>query len=71
MTRSSELRIREEFPLIEKTNPVSGHSWTEHGPTKTWAVVGSTGVLSRHRTPEGAEKALAEWKAYFDRGEKK
>lgn len=66
--RSAELRIREEFHLIEKRNPISGHKWHEHGPTSTWAVVGATGVLSRHRSQTGAEKELQHWKKYFDRG---
>lgn len=66
--RSAELSIREEFRLIDKKNPVSGHQWTEHGPTTSWVVVGPTGVLSRCRSQEGAEKQLQEWKDYFDRG---
>lgn len=66
--RSAELRIKEEFHLIPKRNPISGHEWNEHGPTTTWCVTGPTGTLSRHRTLEGAEKELAHWKAYYDRG---
>lgn len=58
--------IREEFRVIEEHNPISGHRWHIHGPTTFWCVVGRTGVCSRHRTLEGAEKALIEWQEYYD-----
>lgn len=57
-------RIRENFKLIDRKNPISGHEWTEHGPTTSYSVVGPAGEVSRHRTEAGAEKARAEWEAY-------
>ena len=59
--------IRERFKLVNKRNPISGHRWTEHGPTTGYRVVGPTGVLSLHRTDANARKALAEWVQYFAR----
>lgn len=63
----SQVRIREVFRRIEKHNPISGHSWIEHGPTTAYEVVGPTGVVSRHVTEAAALKAQTEWQAFFDK----
>ena len=60
------IRIRERFALLHKRNPISGHEWTEHGPTTSYETVGIAGVVSWHRTLAGAEKSRAEWQEYYD-----
>lgn len=59
--------IRPVFKLIDKRNPISGHEWTEHGPTTGYVVVGACGVYSRHRIWERAEKARKELQAFYDK----
>lgn len=66
---SADLYIREQFEFIDKRNTISGHQWTEHGPTTTYMVISPTGILSRHRTQKSAEQALIEWREYYERGE--
>ena len=61
----SACRIRENFARIDRGNPVSGHAWTEHGPTTSWSVVGPAGEVSRHLSEHAAEKALAEWESFY------
>ena len=62
-----ECYLREEFVRFVEHNPISGHSWINHGPTTAWSVIGpSGGPCSRHRTLKGAETALIEWQEYFD-----
>ncbi len=57
-------RIRENFKLIQCKNPISGHEWTEHGPTKSYSVIGPTGEVSRHKSDTAAQKARNEWETY-------
>lgn len=61
-----EVRIREVFKRIEKHNPVSGHRWTEHGPTTSYEIAGPTGVCARARSQAGADKKRAEWQAFYN-----
>ena len=62
-----ELRIREVFKLIEHYNPISGHRWFTHGPTKAYQVVGPYGMVSEHRTEDNAKRAVVEWKEHYER----
>jgi hypothetical protein len=59
------IRVREVYRRIDCHNPVSGHRWTEHGPTTGYEVVGATGVLSKHRTEAAALKEAAEWQDFY------
>lgn len=61
-----EIRVRAVRKTQWKKNPVSGHEWPEYGPATGWEVVGPLGVVSTHKTPEKAEKAEAEAKAWRD-----
>jgi hypothetical protein len=60
-------RIRENYKVSICTNPISGHSWIDHGKTASYSVVGPTGEVSKHRTLKGAEKELTEWGNYSKR----
>lgn len=64
---TTQVTIRERFNLIEKHNPVSGHRWTEHGPTTCFYVIGACGISSRHNTIEGAEKAKQELQNFYNK----
>lgn len=59
--------IRENYRRIDCHNPISGHRWTEHGPTNSYTVVGPTGPLSTHSTEAKAEKAKVGWQAFYDK----
>lgn len=68
-----EVRVREVFKLIHCKNKLSGHQWTEHGPTTGYVVVGPYGEIvgpygeiSRHRTEARALAEQAAWQAFFD-----
>lgn len=61
-----EVRVREVFKLIHCKNKLSGHQWTEHGPTTCYVVVGPYGEISRHRTEARALAEQAAWQAFFD-----
>ena len=60
--------IREVFKVLPRSNPKSGHKWHDHGPTTGFVVVGPHGVVSRHRILRCAEKAAAEWRAFYTNG---
>jgi hypothetical protein len=62
--------IREIFKNIDRKNPISGHEWTEHGPTTGYEIAGPFGVVDRARTQAGAERRRADWQSYYDRLEK-
>lgn len=59
--------IREVFKLVHKTNPISGHSWTEHGDTTYYQVMGNGIVHSRHKSHEAADKARKELQNFYDK----
>lgn len=59
--------IREVFTRQNKVNPVSGHEWTEHGPTTSFQVIGAVGIHSTHRTITGAEKAKQELQDFYNK----
>lgn len=61
------IRIRDVYRTVWKTNPISGHSWPEHGPTTGYEIVGPYGVLDKARTQEAAERKRDEWEAYYAR----
>ena len=63
----SLIRIRENYKLIDCKNPISGHEWTEHGPTTSYSVVGPFGDISRHTSEAKAEKAKVEWEAFYEK----
>ena len=48
--------IKEEFELIHKHNPASGHHWTEAGKTTGFRVEGGGWAPTHHRTLRAAEK---------------
>lgn len=60
-------RIRENFKLIDRRNPISGHQWTEHGPTTSYSVVGPTGEVSKHRSEAQAIKSRDEYEEFEKR----
>ena len=59
--------IREVFTKQNNVNPISGHEWTEHGPTTSFQVIGAAGVHSKHRTIAGAEKAKQELQDFYNK----
>lgn len=61
------LRIRENFKLINKRNPVSGHEWLEYGSTTSYSVVGPTGELGQFRTEASAQRSVKEWEEYYNK----
>ena len=67
MMKTTQVQIREIFRLVNMENPVSGHRWTEHGPTTGYQVIGAVGVHSRHRTEAGARKEAKELQAFYDK----
>jgi hypothetical protein len=57
-----EWYIKEIFKTVHKKNPISGHCWTEPGPTIWWAICSpKLGIISKHRTEENAEKELKKY----------
>ena len=62
-----QVRIREVFKTIDRRNPISGHEWTEHGPTTGYEVVGPFGVLEKCRTEVSAVAKAYEWQAFYDK----
>ncbi len=62
-----KVRIREVFKLIHKKSPLSGHEWTEHGPTFGYEVVGPCGVESKHKTEKNALDAAAKSQEFYDK----
>ena len=62
----TKLRIREVFKTVWKTNPISGHSWPEHGVTTAWEVVGPFGAVGSFKSEKRAEKELADWTAFYE-----
>lgn len=60
-------RIRENFKLINCKNPISGHEWTDHGPTTSYSVVGPTGEVSRHRSEAQAIKSRDKYEEFEKR----
>jgi hypothetical protein len=61
----TKVTIREIFKKIDKTNPISGHQWSEHGDTAGYQVMGAVGVHSKHKTIKAAEKARGELQAFY------
>ena len=53
----AKVRITEVYQEITKSNPVSGHRWTEKGKLLGYEIYGPTGLLSTHKKPEMAELA--------------
>ena len=62
-----QVRIRENFKKIQCKNAVSGHTWTEHGPTTSYSVMGLFGEVECVKTPERAEQLRVEWQAFYDK----
>jgi hypothetical protein len=62
-----KLRIREVFKRIHKKNPISGHEWTEHGPTIGYEIAGPCGVESKYKTEKAALDAAAKSQAFYDK----
>jgi hypothetical protein len=60
------VEIREVFKRLDHHNPVSGHRWTDHGPTTSYEIVGPLGVCAKARTEAGAQRKRDEWQAYYD-----
>jgi hypothetical protein len=50
--------IKENFKCIHKHNPISGHSWAEHGETTSYSVVGGGWMPTEHKTLRQAEKEV-------------
>ena len=61
----AKVRITEVYQEITKSNPVSGHRWTEKGKLLGYEIYGPTGLLSTHKKPEMAELARKEWEEFF------
>ena len=59
--------IRENFKRTEKTNLISGYSWTEHEKTTSYSVIGACGVYSRHTTLLVAEKEQKALQAFYNK----
>jgi len=51
--------ITENFQSVKKTNPVSGHGWTEKGKLLYYTVRGGGWLPTNHRTIKGASRELA------------
>jgi hypothetical protein len=60
-------RIRDVFKIINKKCKLSGHEWTEHGPTTGYDIVGPFGVIAHAKTQKKAEQLQQEWQAYYDK----
>jgi len=65
----SKLRLIDNFKLKGKEcfNPISGHCWTEPVPTNTYSIMTPFGREGNFKSLEKAEKALAEWQAFYDK----
>ena len=63
----TQATIREVFKLIPKHNPISGHQWTEHGPTTSYKVMGNGVEHSRHKSSAAAEKARESLQAFYNK----
>lgn len=59
--------IREVFKKINKTNPISGHAWTEHGDTIWYQVMGAGIIHSRHKTHDAAEKSRKSLQDFYNK----
>ncbi len=64
---ATKVLIREHFDRFAKKNPVSGHKWTEYGPTTSYQVIGAVGVHSTHRTEKGAKKEAQALQEFYDK----
>ena len=58
------VKIVENFKVIHKSNPISGHLWTEQGDTIGWEVIGGGWMRTSHKTLKAAEKE-AQWRREF------
>jgi len=67
MSETPRVRIREVFKTKHETNPISGHSWSVHGPTTGYEIVGPFGVVAKHRTLKVAERERDEWESLYNR----
>jgi len=62
------VRITEVFKRINKHNPISGHSWTEHGETTGYEISGGVFVgRTKCKTLKQAEKAAKEMTAFTEK----
>ena len=61
------VRIREVFKLVNCKNKLSGHEWTEPGPTTGYEVVGPFGTVSRHTTERAAEKSREAYEEFYQK----
>lgn len=61
------VKIRENFLITYKNNPISGYAWPEHGPTKSFYVIGASGIFSRHLTLKKAQKAQKELQDFYNK----
>lgn len=59
--------ISENFKVTYKTNPISGHTWAEHGRTTSYAIIGPYGKVATARSIERAEIAKQEWQEFYDK----
>lgn len=63
----SIVRVLEIRKRTYEHNPISGHSWPVEGPITGYEVRTPLGVVSKHRSLAKAEKAAAEWQAFYDK----
>lgn len=64
---ATTVTIRECFKRLENQNPISGHSWIEHGKTTAFQVIGAVGKHSRHATLEKAEKEAKALQEFYNK----
>lgn len=50
--------INEIFKTVHKSNPVSGHKWSENGKSIGFEVRGGLWFTTRHKTMKNAKKEL-------------
>jgi hypothetical protein len=58
------VRIREVFKITWHRNPISGHEWSEHGPTTSYEIVRDGRVVEKCKTQKKADKLLVEWQNF-------
>lgn len=63
---TTECRITEVFKVKECHNPISGHRWSEAGPTTGWKVTSPLGLkIKTCKSLAAAERVKADWDAFY------
>lgn len=62
-----EVRVSRQYRREERSNKLSGASWTEHIPLEKWDVMGPIGVIRTCGSEERALDLAEDWQRFYDK----